>query len=193
MFNRSAACSFLPENISEDECVSSSLSKINRNFQKLEQTVQTLEDRISVNQIRTFFYYGPNSATNASSGMQDNNPSRPSSLTIQSYVNDLTQLALPRISKTGDIAYVIYQKTGYFSTLGQPFEGIPSRFDQTTFARTDVVNYYLPTFITWKLTFNGIAYLVDVGFPKFSTALASATPAQPGNTLWNQPQRWSTF
>ena len=193
MFNRSAACSFSPENISEDECVSSSLSKINRNFQKLEETVQTLEDRISVNRVRTFFYYGPNSATNASSGMQDNTASRPSSLTIQSYVNDLTQLALPRISKTGDIAYVIYQKTGYFSTLGQPFESIPSQiFDQST-QRIDVVNYYLPTFITWKLTFNGTAYLVDVGFPKFSTALASATPAQPGNTLWNQPQRWSTF
>lgn len=187
MSNRETTCRFFPENIDSAECVSSSLGKLNRNFQRLEDIVYALEDRLTVNQVRTFFYYGPNSQSDPRSGMNDNSATRPSNGTIQAYVNSNTQLSLPTVSKTGDIAYVIYQKTGYYSTANTNFEGIPQ---QTT---SDIINYQLPVFITWRLTFNGTAYLVDTGFPKFSAAFTSDTPAQPGNTVWNQPQRWATF
>lgn len=187
MSDRTTACTFFPENIDNAECVTSSLSKLNRNFQTLEDIVYALEDRLSVNQVRTFFYYGPNAQTNPRSGMDDNAASRPSNATIQGYVNDATQLALPRVSKTGDIAYVLFQKTGYYSTANTTFENIPQ---QTT---GDIINYYRPILMVWRLTFNGTAYLVDTGFPKFSAADTSTFPAQGSNTTWNQPQRWSTF
>lgn len=51
----------------------------------------------------------------------------------------------------------------------------------------DTYNFYAPIFIIYKLTFNGTAYAVDSGFPKF-------TRAQSGNTInWKNPQLWSTY
>lgn len=101
--------------ISSDEYIGDSLTKINNNFSTLLSDACDLENRVDdrVN-IRTFFYYGPNSASSATSGMDDNSASRPSDATIESFVNDVSQLNLPSISEPGDIAYVIYQKTGWY-------------------------------------------------------------------------------
>ena len=49
--------------------------------------------------------------------------------------------------------------------------------------------YHAPTFIIWRLTYNGAEYFVDLGFPKFSRNMADGT----GNSNWNQPQNWTTY
>jgi len=51
----------------------------------------------------------------------DNTTTRPSNQTIESFVNSGTELNLPSISRTGDTAYVIYQKTGFNSTVKDGF------------------------------------------------------------------------
>jgi hypothetical protein len=101
--------------ISSDEYIGDSLVKINNNFSSLLTDACNVEKRVDdrVN-IRTFFYYGPNSASDATSGMDDNTASRPSDVRIENFVNDSSQLNLPPISEPGDIAYVIYQKTGWY-------------------------------------------------------------------------------
>lgn len=101
--------------ISSDEYIGSSLTKINNNFATLLSGACDIEKRVDnrVN-IRTFFYYGPNSASDATSGMANNSASRPSDTRIENFVNQASQLNLPSISEPGDIAYVIYQKTGWY-------------------------------------------------------------------------------
>lgn len=187
---RTVACDLAVEPINPSECLSLSLGKINRNFANLESVVCTLENRVTNNaQVRTFFYYGPNAQSNAAAGMQDNIVSRPANATIEAYLNATTQLNLPPISFRGDVAYVIYQKTGFYSTrgLGIRFEDIPP----STLNQGDTSNYTMPVFIIWKLTFNGTRFVTDMGFPKFSAALTTNT-GDP-NSNWNQPQNWRTF
>ena len=110
-----AECPVNIDLISSDEYIGNSLTKINNNFSTLLTDACNVEQRVDnrVN-IRTFFYYGPNSASDATSGMDDNSASRPSDATIENFVNDPSQLDLPTISEPGDIAYVIYQKTGWY-------------------------------------------------------------------------------
>ena len=113
VINMADDCTVNVDLIYPDENIGDSLEKINNNFTKLKQAVCEVEgtlDRI-VN-IRTFFYYGPNSVSN-----QENTSSRPNDSTIEAFVNNSDKLDLARepISETGDMAYVIYQKTGWYS------------------------------------------------------------------------------
>jgi len=113
-----SACTDYINTITPDECVGGSLTKINTNFSALQTVTCELEQRFDkTKHVRTFFYYGPNAQTNSTSGMANNSTSRPSDATIQAFVNSSSQLNLPTISRPGDIAYVIYQKTGFKSNL----------------------------------------------------------------------------
>jgi hypothetical protein len=110
-------CNTNIEEIFDNECLSDSLLKINNNFLNLEGSICELRQRVdSQVEVRTFFYYGPNAASNPASGMVDGGTSRPSDMTIQAFVNSPTELNLPPVSKPKDVAYVIYQKTGFLSS-----------------------------------------------------------------------------
>lgn len=125
LFNM-ASCSTIPINlISETEYIGDSLAKINSNFASLQQGACSVEQMLenTVN-VRTFFYYGPNAPVNLTEGangyLNDNAASRPSDSTIQTFVNSTSGLGLATAplsaaSHTGDIVYVIYQKTGWYS------------------------------------------------------------------------------
>jgi hypothetical protein len=103
-----ALCDNLIQTIENTECLTDSLNKINSNFTNLQTTFCTLKDRVDKQvQVRTFFYYGPNSNTDASSGMADEQTAKPSPETIFAFVNSRSQLNLPAISNLNDVAYVI--------------------------------------------------------------------------------------
>ncbi len=212
------ACNAYLERISDDECLGNSLPKINSNFNTLQNILWALRERVdSKVEVRTFFYYGPNAAgpagtkgsslppakgapqfsgaSPAASGMDDGKTSRPSNLTIQAFINSSSQINLPAISKPGDIAYVIYQKTGFSSTVSPNLNTIKNSTRVTTeqLATTSTTNIDInvdlsPVFIIWKLTCNQrLSYIVDQGFPKFHRAQTNSS------TLYNEPQNWSTF
>ena len=170
--------------IFDNECLGDSLSKINNNFLNLETSLSALRFRTDSRvEVRTFFYYGPNAQSDPRSGMADNQTSRPSDMTIMAFVNSPGALNLPAISKPNDIAYVIYQKTGF---LNSNLTGITTDY---TFGdvTTDVFNQFAPTFVIWKLTCQSSKfYTVDAGFPKITRAQTD------GNVnTWNQPQLWN--
>jgi hypothetical protein len=179
--------------IEENECLSNSLLKINNNFLNLQQALSGLNSRFDKRiEIRTFFYYGPNANSNPGSGMADNQTSRPSDITIQAFVNSPSQLNLPAISKPGDIAYVIYQKTGYLNNLRQ---NVLSDFNIGTTTQ-DVIKFFAPIFIIWRLTSGESSiYTVDSPtFPKFfRSQTANISEGAPGWQNWNNPQNWSQF
>lgn len=179
-------CDNYISDITPDECLNTSLSKINNNFLNLQEVVCDLKQRVDLIQtIRTFFYYGPNSETDAGSGMDDNATSRPSNTTIYAFVNSPTQLNLPAISSPGDVAYVIFQKTGF---LNNKLANITTDYTFTSTTLTDIFNTFAPVFVIWRLTYSGTDYTVDVGFPRFSQAQTS------DNSLnWNQPQNWGGY
>lgn len=107
------------ELIFEQENIGDSLPKINNNFKRLEELTKSINSEISnTKNVRTFFYYGPNytQGNNGTSGMDNGNPSRPSNQTIQNFVNNTLMLNDFALSNTGDVAYVIYQKTGWLKT-----------------------------------------------------------------------------
>lgn len=111
-------CSTNIDIIFDDEYIGDSLPKINNNFAKLEALTNSIRNEINISKnVRTFFYYGPNAPAgdNGTSGMNNNNTSRPSNTTIQNFVNNSLGLNSPTLSKNGDIAYVIYQKTGWYN------------------------------------------------------------------------------
>lgn len=110
-----SSCTTNIKPILETEYIGESLSTINRNFTLLRDAACNIENRInSIANVRTFFYYGPNSATDPYSGMQSGVPSIPSFTTIENFVNNASLLNLPAITQINDIAYVVYQKTGWF-------------------------------------------------------------------------------
>lgn len=191
-----AACKKYTENILNSESMGDSLIKINNNFINLQTALCDLQKRINDTvKVRTFFYYGPNSVSDATSGMQNNVASRPSNATIQSFVNDTTQLNVPAVSKVKDVVYVIYQKTGYVEnqatriTTGTTTARVISFNTVVPWSTTspDIYTTYSPVFIIWRLTFNGTSYVVDNGFPKFSQAETISTED------WNQPQNWLQY
>lgn len=199
--------------INNTENVGDSLVKINNNFWNLKTGLCDLIKQIDdIVQVRTFFYYGPNSSSDSTSGMQNNTTSRPSNTTIETFINSSTQLNLPVISNTGDIAWVIYQKTGYLmkqavrntsgyvpvvgtspgsattSNTNDPIYNPPLVKYGPWYTQTpDLYTNYSPAYIIWKLTYNGTKYLTDGGFPKFSQAETISTPN------WNVPQNWSQY
>lgn len=170
--------------IYDNECLGDSLSKINNNFLNLETSLSALRARTDNKvEVRTFFYYGPNAQSDPRSGMADNQTSRPSDMTIMAFVNSPAALNLPTISKLNDVAYVIYQKTGFLNS------NLTSITTDYTFGNvtTDVFNQFAPTFVIWKLTCQASRfYTIDAGFPKITRAQTD------GNVnTWNQPQLWN--
>lgn len=112
------------ETIDSNQCLNTSLAKINDNFTGLNNLTCTLRERANASrQIRTFFYYGPNAQVAPASGMDSKELSRPSNLTIEAFVNSPSQLNLPSLSRAGDVAYVVYQKTGFRGTLPSSSSG----------------------------------------------------------------------
>ena len=110
--------------IGGEECLNQSLAKINDNFAALDELVCTLKEKVDTRQqVRTFFYYGPNAQVAPASGLDNYRLSRPSNETIESFVNSPAELDLTAISKPGDIAYVIYQKSGFRGTLPSQSSG----------------------------------------------------------------------
>jgi hypothetical protein len=212
-----AECPINVDLIYSDENIGDSLPKINNNFTTLLSGACDLEKRLDnrIN-IRTFFYYGPNSATEANSGMMDNQASRPSDTLIESFVNDSDKLNLKPISEAGDVAYVIYQKTGWHKqtdtyyrqgTGSVPFQrtvrvkvtrkiGIGGKGGGGTVTtwepriETYYVGYRWETnviFVIYRLTYNSTQYVMDSGFPKYTRASTAST------INWNNPQLWSTY
>jgi hypothetical protein len=206
------ACNAYLESVSNDECLGSSLPKINSNFTTLQEILWSLRERTDSRvEVRTFFYYGPNSAgpagtSPAASGMDDGKISRPSNLTIQAFVNSSSQINLPSISSPGDIAYVIFQKTGFSSiippnlnTLKGSTRIITEQLATISTTNIDINVDISPIFIIWKLTCSQrLSYLVDQGFPKFHRAQTLQQTRNPDVNVpeplsWNQPQNWSSF
>lgn len=102
----------------DTEYIGDSLEKINNNFNLLSATACSLQNQLdNYSQIRTFFYYGPNAPTESETGNYDENTqlAYPSSTTIEKFVVSTTGLNLLPISKKNDVAWVIYQKTGWTS------------------------------------------------------------------------------
>jgi hypothetical protein len=115
-----SACTPFIQTIYPAECLSDSLVKINTNFANLQTKVCDIKETAdSLVEVRTFWYYGPNAQNDPTSGMQSGVTSRPSNNTIKTFVNSQSQLNLPSISDNNDIAFVIFQKTGYFNTSTQ--------------------------------------------------------------------------
>lgn len=194
-----ADCPKYISTIRRTEKVGDSLIKINNNFYNLKTVLCEFHDKLdSLVEVRTFFYYGPNAEYTPTSGMQDKNDSRPSNSTIETFVNSSSQLNLRPYSRTGDIAYVIYQKTGYLAkeairtktgtvTVASPGSNEGSQIVGWQTTSPDKYNVYSPVFIIWKLIFNGTVYTTDIGFPKFTQAETISTQN------WNQPQNWNQY
>jgi hypothetical protein len=185
------------DRINSTENVGDSLITLNNNFKNLEDGYCALKKQIDDKvQIRTFFYYGPNSETDSTSGMQHNTASRPSNGRITSFVNDPGQLNLPTMSDPGDIAYVIYQKTGYISSQAVRTtsgyvpvrSGALVKYAAWSTTSPDRFNLFSPVYIIWRLTANSNKqYIIDRGWPRFSQAETLSTPN------WNQPWKWSKY
>jgi hypothetical protein len=194
------ACKKYVSFIDPFENIGDSLIKINNNFYNLKEVLLRIKANFeSIVRVRTFFYYGMNSDIDATNGMQNNSVSRPSNIRIEDFCNSSSQLNLPRDSKRGDIAYVIYQKTGYLSQEATRITtgtiNVCGSYGGQTQCRNvgwrttspDYFTTYSPAFVIWKLLFNGTKYTVDVGFPKYSQAETISTPN------WMNPRAWSTY
>lgn len=238
------ACNAYLENVSSDECLGSSLPKINSNFNTLQTILWSLRERADSRvEVRTFFYYGPNSAgptgskasgqlsgggkgpqlppeiSPAGSGMDDNATTRPSNLTIQAFINSSSQINLPSISKPGDITYVIYQKTGFLSTIAQyaptwtSSQNVGVTYEQVRNAKGKLTGDIRPvstrsqgTNFLQFVTTEDIVMALSPTFiiwkltcsQRLSYLVDQGFPkfhrAQTNSSsLYNQPQNWSTF
>lgn len=187
-----ALCDNIITTIESSECLTDSLAKINSNFTNLQTTYEVLYDRINkLVQVRTFFYYGPNAFFDASSGMANNEAAIPSPETITAFVNSPTQLNLPSISYLNDVAYVVYQKTGFQYSLSATNPSISANYVWDTVdanSQQQLIYSFAPTLIIWRLAYDGAVYRISTGFPKYHREMTNNTFAQ-----WNTPQTWSTF
>jgi hypothetical protein len=197
------ACPQYTVNISPTEKIGNSLVKINNNFFNLNQGLCDIKKKLDETvTVRTFFYYGPNSATNPVSNMEDGTTSYPKNTTIEQFINGSTpnNLNIPSLSKENDQAYVVYQKTGIYlltsrrlSTVAFPVR-IISRYETrtATFETPNLQAIHSPLFVIWKLiakknNTGSLIYQVEPGFPKFSQAETLST------NNWNNPTLWSEF
>jgi hypothetical protein len=179
-----SACTPFIQTIYPAECLSDSLIKINTNFANLQTKVCNIKETVdSLIEVRTFWYYGPNAQNDPTSGMQSGVTSRPSNNTIQTFVNSQSQLNLPSISNNNDIAYVIFQKTGF---RNNQLQGITVNY-MFGDHRNNLLNEFAPTFFIWRLTYNGTEYTITPGFPKINRAQGQ------DNNSWYQPQNWTTY
>lgn len=179
-----SACTPFIQTIYPTECLSDSLVKINTNFANLQTKVCDIKETAdSLIEVRTFWYYGPNAQNDRTDGMQSGITSRPSNNTIKTFVNSQSQLNLPSISDNNDIAYVIFQKTGF---INNQLQGVSVNHNFGDHYN-NLVNLFAPAFFIWRLTFNGTEYTITPGFPKINRAQGQV------DTSWNQPQLWTTY
>ena len=197
------ACPQYTVNISPTEKIGNSLVKINNNFFNLNQELCDIKKKLDETvTVRTFFYYGPNSATIPESNMRDDEASYPKNTTIEQFINGSTpnNLNIPSISKENDQAYVVYQKTGMYLPTSRRISTttfnvrIISRYQTISkdFGTADTHAIYSPLFVIWKLiakknNTGSLIYQVESGFPKFSQAETLST------NNWNNPTLWSEF
>jgi len=138
--------------IYNDEFIGNSLSKINTNFQLLTgaacELQQILDARVN---IRTFFYYGPNSPNSATEF--DREELKPSNSTIQRFINN--EINLPAISEDGDYAWVVYQRTGWRNLI-QEFQ----RNSNGTIPFTRIETFTEPQIITVQ---EPVYYKISIG------------------------------
>ena len=180
-----SACLPNIQTIFPTECLSDSLAKINTNFTNLQTKVCNLKEVVDgIVQTRTFWYYGPNAQNDPADGMQTGIKSRPSDFTIMSFVNGPSQLDLPSISKNGDTAFVIFQKTGFRNNQIQNTIKVNHNFGNH---QNNLLNQYAPTFFIWRLTYDGIEYTINSGYPKITRAQGQE------DISWNQPQNWTLY
>lgn len=183
-----SACTPFIQTIYPTECLSDSLVKINTNFANLQTKVCNIKETVdSLIEVRTFWYYGPNAQSDPTSGMQSGVTSRPSNNTIKTFVNNRSQLNLPSISDINDIAFVIFQKTGFRNNQLQGIKVNSNIGDHYN----NLLNQFAPTFFIWRLTYNGTEYTITPGFPKINRAQSNEPPAN--QNTWNQPQSWTTY
>jgi hypothetical protein len=181
-----SACLPYIQTIYPSECLSDSLAKINSNFTNLQNEVCGVKQTVdSMVEVRTFWYYGPNAQNDPSSGMQTGVASRPSDNTIKAFVNSPEQLNLPAISFVNDIAFVVFQKTGFQNNLFNNVT-VSHNFGEHT---GNLINFFAPTFFIWRLTFDGSEYIITPGSPAITRALTTTS----GGRIWNQPQTWTTY
>jgi len=221
-----ADCNTTVKIIHHGDNIGSSLTTINDNFNALHTLACNIENQLNKEiNVRTFFYYGPNSATKPNDSMDGGAASKPSATTIETFVNDSSLLNVPAISDTNDIVYVIYQKTGWqtqLKTANRSGSGeIPyTRQEPYTVTRqigirggkehysvsdtyyksvtyhanyswsttiNDTYKYHSPTFVIYKLTYNGTRYTMNTDFPKYTSAITNST------IDWNNPANWSIY
>lgn len=218
------ACNANLDAVFEDECLGDSLPKINSNFNSLQQILWSLRERVDSRvEVRTFFYYGPNAAgpvgskasgqlsvpgkgartpqlspageSPAGSGMDDNQTTRPSNLTIEAFVNSSSQINLPSISEPGDIAYVIYQKTGFLSSI---LQNIPFASQQDAVIAS-YINVYdnKGNFIGIQPTTVLAGTATATRTPGYVTIKGRVVPSKAGNisvttTAGNSVSQWIT-
>lgn len=207
----------------EQDYIGNSLTKINTNFQELTAIACDLKQQLDrrVN-IRTFFYYGPNVATLPvpiiSETAGDQSATRPSSGTIERFVNSVDGLNLPASSQIGDYAWVIYQKTGWFNQtqvksqvvsgtlyfqvrvrrigigyIGTRTHAVPWSVG-TSF--TDIYNLYAPSFVIYKLRYistdNGYQYKMVASEPEKPNPVFTRS-ATATTEYWNTPRLWNIY
>jgi hypothetical protein len=180
--------------IEETRCLTDSLDILNTNFLNLSSVACQLKQRVdSIKMIRTFFYYGINADRFSVDGMDTDRLSRPSNNRIEEFVNAADQLNLPPISNSGDVAYVIYQKTGYLNNRATG-QNITSSYRIGGDQSVQTNNWWAPAFFIWKLVCeptldeSNVVYKVGSGWPKIHRAeSANSSPN------WNKPQNWTTY
>lgn len=201
------------------ERIGNSLVKINNNFANLQSAFCDLYNKASsIVSVRTFFYYGPNSSADPTSGMQDNKASFPSNTTIQNFVNSSTQLNVPAISRAGDVAYVIYQKTGFYSRsatklysgsltvytgsniASEQYKPVSYTQDNAVQGKApDTYNVFSPVFVIWKLVAQRVQSTSSItSTPTVTytvdTGFPKFTQAETlANSNWNKPKLWTTY
>jgi hypothetical protein len=208
--------------IRNSERIGNSLVKINNNFANLQTAYCELLDKIArIVQVRTFFYYGPNSHIDPTSNMQNNRASYPSNNTILNFVNGTTQLNLPAVSRPNDVAYVIYQKTGYYSRFA------PQKYSGTLTVNTgsniasekvktvsytdlnaiegvapDTYNVFSPVFVIWKLTAQALrpnsSVIISAALQPVRYTLDNGFPKFTqaetiANANWDKPNLWTEY
>lgn len=199
--------------ISENDYIGTSLSAINTNFVQLTGLaceVQRLFET-GVADIRTFFYYGPNSPTSPTE--QDSQITRPSSSTIERFVNSNDGLNLIPVSKNGDYAWVIYQRTGWNSQVisttrsdsGTAYAAVRVRRIgrligwitaganwSVSRSRNDTIDTNIPMFVLYKLRFNGTKYEMIQPQPNNANPLYVRS-ITASTADWNNPQNWGQY
>jgi hypothetical protein len=203
-------CNSTVDLIYDNENIGGSLTKINNNFNALQTLACDIEKTLDKEiQIRTLFYYGPNSATDSGSGMNSGQTSYPSFDTIENFVN--LDLQLPSISEVGDIVYIVYQKTGWSSTnILTPKSGsgsVPySRQVVTSSTRKIGIGRYVTTYSISTQTFyagyswyanindqyNNYAPVLVVYKLNFKNGTNYKVEIDPNNIVWPKFIRAST-